>query len=42
MSVLNRFHGVWFWVSLFSIIIADLYVRLLAMGVIVHDPHILL
>lgn len=41
VSRLNAFHNVWFWVSLFSIILADLYIRLLAMGVITADPHLI-
>lgn len=40
-TVFNTFHNVWFWVSLFSIGVADLYVRLLAMGIIQNDPHVL-
>ena len=40
VSFLNAFHGFWFWVSLFSIAVADLYIRLLAMGIIPFDPHI--
>lgn len=42
VSTLNVFHGLWFWVSLYSIIAADLYTRLLSMGLIPSDPHILL
>jgi hypothetical protein len=38
ISALNVFHNVWFWVSLFSIAIADLYIRLLAMGIIQGEP----
>ncbi|MEI6221466.1 MAG: succinate dehydrogenase [bacterium] len=39
VTILNEFHGKWFWISLYSIIIADLYVRLLSMGIIPFDPH---
>lgn len=38
---LNTRHGLFAWLSLFSVIVADLYVRLLAMGVFV-DPHLVL
>jgi hypothetical protein len=38
---LNERHGLYAWLSLFSVVVADLYVRLLAMGVIV-DPRIVL
>jgi hypothetical protein len=41
VSALNIFHGTWFWVSLFSILLADLYIRLLAMGILSSDPHII-
>lgn len=40
ISALNLFHNVWFWVSLFSIAIADLYIRLLAMGIIHSEPSL--
>ena len=40
ISAINIFHDRWFWISLFSIIIADLYIRLLSMGVIPFDPHV--
>ncbi len=40
VSKLNIFHNVWFWVSLFSIAVADLYVRMLAMGIIPYDLHL--
>ncbi len=40
VSFLNHFHGMWFWISLFSIALADLYIRLLAMGIITSDLHI--
>jgi len=36
LTRLNTRHGLYAWISLFSVIVADLYVRLLAMGVI-HD-----
>lgn len=38
---LNERHGLYAWLSLFSVVVADVYVRLLAMGVIV-DPRIVL
>lgn len=41
VTAFNLFHNVWFWVSLFSIAVADLYIRLLAMGVLETDPHII-
>lgn len=41
VSSFNAFHNVWFWVSLFSIAFADLYIRLLSMHVISFDPHII-
>lgn len=34
VSALNARHGTWGWASLFSIMIADMYIRLLALGVI--------
>ena len=34
VSALNRNHGLWFWASLISIVIADLYIRALALDVI--------
>lgn len=34
VSILNERHGIWAWISLVTIIIADLYVRLLAWGLI--------
>ncbi len=34
VSAMNAFHGAWAWASLFSVWIADLYVRLVIMGVI--------
>lgn len=39
VSALNVFHGWWAWASMFSVWIADLYVRLLMMGVI-HDVRL--
>src|SRR3984893_19300075 len=36
---LNARHGLYAWISLFSVIVADIYVRLVASGVIA-DPHI--
>jgi hypothetical protein len=36
LTRLNSRHGLYAWISLFSVVAADLYVRLLAMGVI-HD-----
>jgi hypothetical protein len=39
ISGLNRHHMAWAWVSFISVTLADVYVRLLALGV-VHDPAI--
>jgi hypothetical protein len=39
-SRLNRRHMVWAWMSLFSVALSDLYVRLLSLGVL-HDPRFL-
>jgi hypothetical protein len=39
VSRLNERHGPFAWISLFGVALADLYVRLVAMGVI-HDPRI--
>jgi hypothetical protein len=39
-SALNRRHGLWAWMSLFSVMFADLYVRLCSMGVW-HDFRII-
>lgn len=39
VSRANAFHGTWAWVSLFSVWAADLYIRLLLMGVI-HDVRL--
>ncbi len=41
VSLFNAHHNKWFWISLVSICFADLYVRLLSMGVISSDPHII-
>ncbi len=40
VSVLNRNHMLWAWTSLFSVSLTDLYVRLLAMGVIPTELRI--
>lgn len=37
---LTSTHPLWAWASLYSVALADLYIRLLAMGV-VHDPRVL-
>ncbi|MDA1060716.1 MAG: succinate dehydrogenase [bacterium] len=42
VSLFNTFHNRWFWISLFSVGVADLYIRLLAMGILGSDPHIIL
>jgi hypothetical protein len=34
LSVLNRQHGLWAWLSLFSLLITDVYIRLLLAGVV--------
>jgi hypothetical protein len=34
LSVLNRQHGLWAWLSLFSVLFADIYIRLLLAGAI--------
>ncbi|MHB1500940.1 MAG: succinate dehydrogenase [Candidatus Dormibacteria bacterium] len=39
VSWLNARHSTFAWISLFSLIITDLYIRLLQFGVI-HDPHL--
>jgi hypothetical protein len=39
VGVLNRMHGEWAWISLFGVVLADLYVRLASAGVF-HDPRI--
>jgi hypothetical protein len=39
LTTLNRHHMAWAWASLISVTLADVYVRLLALGVIT-DPHI--
>jgi hypothetical protein len=33
-TIFNERHGIWAWISLVSVIVADLYIRLLAQGVI--------
>jgi hypothetical protein len=40
VSRLNRRHMTWAWLSLFSVAFADLYVRMLSMGVW-SDPRLL-
>lgn len=42
VTFFNIFHNVWFWVSLFSIALADLYIRLLALGIFSFDPHVII
>jgi hypothetical protein len=39
-SALNRRHGLWAWMSLFSVMLSDVYVRLCAMG-IWHDYRLI-
>jgi hypothetical protein len=34
VSALNLRHGLWFWASLASIVVADLYIRALALGIV--------
>jgi len=41
VSFLNRNHMLWAWTSLFTVALTDLYVRLLASGVIPYDPRFL-
>ena len=41
VSILNLRHAEWAWVSLFSVGLTDLYIRLCAMGVL-HDARLLL
>ena len=41
VSALNRRHMMWAWISLVWVMCADVYVRLLASGVIDHDPRII-
>jgi hypothetical protein len=41
ITSLNRNHMAWAWISLISVTLADVYVRLLVLGVI-DDPAILL
>ncbi len=38
-SRINPSHPTWAWMSLFSLILTDLYIRLLQFGVL-HDPHL--
>jgi hypothetical protein len=40
LTRLNVRHPMWAWLSLFSVVIADIYIRLLQHGVLV-DPHII-
>jgi hypothetical protein len=40
LTWLNLYHMRWAWTSLFSVALADLYVRLLGLGVIA-DPHLI-
>lgn len=40
LSVLNRQHALWAWLSLFSLLITDVYIRLIIAGVIT-DPQII-
>lgn len=40
VSVLNRWHMQWAWISLVSVALTDLYIRLAAAGVF-HDPRII-
>ncbi|MHB1577384.1 MAG: hypothetical protein ACYCX9_12880, partial [Candidatus Dormibacteria bacterium] len=39
VSWLNARHSTFAWISLFTLILTDLYIRLLQFGVI-HDPHL--
>jgi hypothetical protein len=39
LTALNRHHMAWAWSSLISVTLADLYVRLMALGILV-DPQI--
>ena len=41
LSVLNRQHALWAWLSLFSVLFTDIYIRLLLAGVIPTDFRIL-
>ena len=40
ISILNEYHGTWFWLSLISVMVADFYIRLLAgnFGITIVDP----
>jgi hypothetical protein len=40
VSAFNRFHHRWAWASLFSVAFADVYVRMLSMGMW-SDPRLL-
>lgn len=40
VSILNAHHGTWAWFSLFSVMLTDFYIRLVAGGVF-PDPHII-
>jgi hypothetical protein len=42
VSFLTRYHGLLFWASLFSLVVTDVYIRLLAMGVIPEDLHVVI
>jgi hypothetical protein len=37
--VFNGRHATWAWVSMFSVVIAEVYIRLLQAGI--PDPHLL-
>lgn len=39
VTKLNEHHAFWAWMSLFSVVAADVYIRLMQAGM--HDPHIL-
>ncbi len=41
ISILNRRHGLWFWLSMVMVGLADLYIRLCAMGIIKVDVRII-
>jgi len=38
---LNENHALWAWLSLFSVVITDLYVRFLSTGLISHDVRLI-
>ena len=40
VTVLNQRHPVWAWCSMFSVVIADVYIHLLRAGILI-DPHII-